>query len=157
MVRLDNAFFASLAGGLPKIVTRLERGPDRVLHFTDLVLTAPDIRITGSGIRRRDGSVHFEGRGVQRSYGPFTIVLDGQIDHPTLDLHFDAPNATLGLKDVTGHLDPTAQGFDYTAKGQSRLGPFTSHGAILLPAGGQRSEEHTSELQSLITITSAVF
>src|SRR3546814_6893528 len=28
-------------------------------------------------------------------------------------------------------------GFDYTAKGQSRLGPFTSHGAILLPAGGQ--------------------
>src|SRR3546814_7541194 len=56
MVRLDNAFFASLAGGLPKIVTRLERGPDLVLHFTDLVLTAPDIRITGSGIRRRDGS-----------------------------------------------------------------------------------------------------
>src|SRR3546814_10108758 len=66
MVRLDNAFFASLAGGLPKIVTRLERGPDLVLHFTDLVLTAPDIRITGSGIRRRDGSFHFEGRGVQR-------------------------------------------------------------------------------------------
>src|SRR3546814_15568942 len=65
------------------------------------------------------------------------MVLDGQIDHPTRDLNFDAPNATLGLKDVTGHLDPTAQGFDYTAKGQSRLGPFTSHGAILLPAGGQ--------------------
>src|SRR3546814_12525174 len=84
MVRLDNAFFASLAGGLPKIVTRLERGPDLVLHFTDLVLTAPDIRITGSGIRRRDGSFHFEGRGVQRSYGPFTLVLDGPIDHPTL-------------------------------------------------------------------------
>src|SRR3546814_7849005 len=49
MVRLDNAFFASLAGGLPKIVTRLERGPDLVLHFTDLVLTAPDIRITEIG------------------------------------------------------------------------------------------------------------
>src|SRR3546814_14388922 len=65
------------------------------------------------------------------------MVLDGQIDHPTRDLNFDAPNATLGLKDVTGHLDPTAQGFDYTAKGQSRLVPFTSHGAILLPAGGQ--------------------
>src|SRR3546814_5705516 len=84
------------------------------------------------------------------------MVLDGQIDHPTRDLHFDAPNATLGLKDVTGHLDPTAQGFDYTAKGQSRLGPLTSHGAILLPAGGQRSEEHTSELQSLMRISYAV-
>ncbi|MCM8729483.1 translocation/assembly module TamB domain-containing protein [Hephaestia sp. GCM10023244] len=137
MVRLDNAFFASLAGGLPHIVTRLERGTDLVLHFTDLVLTAPDIRITGNGIRRRDGSFHFEGRGVQRTYGAFSIVLDGKIDHPTLDLHFDAPNATLGLGDVTAHLDPTAQGYDYTAKGQSRLGPFTSHGAILLPPGGQ--------------------
>src|SRR3546814_12854423 len=75
MVRLDNAFFASLAGGLPKIVTRLERGPALVLHFTDLVLTAPDLRITGSGIRRRDGRFHFAGRGRTRSSGPFTIVL----------------------------------------------------------------------------------
>src|SRR3546814_16095461 len=107
MVRLDNAFFASLAGGLPKIVTRLERGPDLVLHFTDLVLTAPDIRITGSGIRRRDGSFHFEGRGVQRRYGPSTIVLDGQIEHPTHYLPFGAPNETLGLQDVAGPHDTT--------------------------------------------------
>src|SRR3546814_1956088 len=44
MGRLDNAFFASLAGGRPKIVTRLGRGPDRGVHFPDLVLTAPDLR-----------------------------------------------------------------------------------------------------------------
>ena len=30
-------------------------------------------------------------------------------------------------------LDPTAAGFDYRASGQSRLGPFTSNGRILLP------------------------
>ena len=137
MVRLDNAFFRSLAGGLPRIVTRLERSTDGVLHFTDLVLTAPDIRITGTGIRRRDGTFHFEGRGVQRSYGAFSIQLEGKIDRPTLDLHFDAPNAALGLADVTAHLDPTPQGFDFTAKGRSRLGPFTSRGRILLPPGGQ--------------------
>ncbi len=137
MVRLDNAFFRSLAGGLPTIETRLERGPDMVLHFTDLVLTAPDIRITGNGYRRRDGTFHFEGHGQQRTYGPFTIRLEGKIDHPTLDLHFDAPNATLGLADVTAHLDPTPQGFDFAAKGRSRLGPFTARGQILLPPGGQ--------------------
>ncbi|RZM15912.1 MAG: translocation/assembly module TamB, partial [Sphingomonas sp.] len=43
MLRLDNAFFRSLAGGLPRITTNLERTPDGILHFTNLVLTAPQI------------------------------------------------------------------------------------------------------------------
>ena len=34
-------------------------------------------------------------------------------------------------------LDPNAAGFDYRANGQSRLGPFTSNGRILLPRGGR--------------------
>ncbi len=135
MVRLDNAFFRSLAGGLPRVTANLERTPDGILHFTDLVLTAPEIRLAGNGYRRRDGTFHFEGGGRQQSYGPVTMVLDGKIDKPTLDLVFASPNATLGLKAVLAHLDPTAQGFAFTAAGGSRLGPFTANGAILLPPG----------------------
>ena len=135
MVRLDNAFFRSLAGGLPRITTNLERTTDGVLHFTNLVLTAPQIRLTGNGYRRRDGTFHFEGGGRQATYGPVTLKLDGQIDKPTLDLLFASPNATLGLSNVRAHLDPTPQGFAFTAAGGSRLGPFTSNGAILLPPG----------------------
>lgn len=137
MVTLDNAFFRGLAGGLPKIVTGLERTPDGILLFHHLVLTAPDIRITGEGYRRHDGTFHFEGTGEQRTYGPLTLKLDGKIDHPTLDLHFTSPNRTLGLGDVQAHLDPDPQGFTFQAAGKSRLGPFTAHGAILLPPGGQ--------------------
>jgi translocation and assembly module TamB len=135
MVRLDNAFFRSLAGGLPRITTNLERTTDGVLHFTNLVLTAPQIRLTGNGYRRRDGTFHFEGGGRQQTYGPVTLKLDGQIEKPTLDLVFASPNATLGLFNVRAHLDPTAQGFAFTAAGGSRLGPFTTNGAILLPPG----------------------
>ncbi len=135
MVRLDNAFFRSLAGGLPRVTTNLERTPDGILHFTNLVLTAPQIRLAGNGYRRRDGTFHFEGGGRQQSYGPVTLLLDGKIDKPTLDLVFAAPNATLGLKAVRAHLDPTAEGFAFTANGGSRLGPFTTSGAILLPPG----------------------
>lgn len=136
MIRLDNAFFRSLAGGLPRITTDLERTTDGILHFSNLVLTAPQIRLAGNGYRRRDGSFHFEGGGRQQSYGPLTLVLDGKIDHPTLDLVFAQPNATLGLSTVRAHLDPTAQGFAFTAAGGSRLGPFTASGAILLPPRG---------------------
>jgi len=135
MVRLDNAFFRSLAGGLPRITTNLERTTDGVLHFTNLVLTAPQIRLTGNGYRRRDGTFHFEGGGRQQTYGPVTLKLDGQIEKPTLDLVFASPNATLGLSNVRAHLDPTPQGFAFTAAGGSRLGQFTTNGSILLPPG----------------------
>ncbi|UVO51915.1 translocation/assembly module TamB domain-containing protein [Sphingomonas sp. SUN019] len=137
MVRLDNAFFRSLAGGLPRIVTGLERTSDGILHFRNLVLTAPSIRLTGDGYRRRDGTFHFEGGGRQTTYGAVTLVLDGKIDRPTIDLVFAAPNAAMGLSDVRAHLDPNAEGFAFTAAGGSRLGPFTTDGQILLPRGGQ--------------------
>lgn len=136
VVRLDNAFFRSLAGGLPHIVTGLELTPDGVLHLNNLVLTAPSLRLTGSGIRRRDGSFHFEGSGRQATYGPLKLKLDGKIDHPTLDLVFEHPNATLGLTNVILHLDPNADGFAFTAHGGSMLGAFSGNGQILLPKGG---------------------
>jgi translocation and assembly module TamB len=136
MVRLDNGFFRSLAGGLPHVETLLERTPDGVLHFTNLVLTAPQIRLAGNGYRRRDGTFHFEGAGRQASYGALTIRLDGQIERPTIDLLFQRPNAALGLTNVRAHLDPVSTGFAFTAVGGSRLGPFTTEGQILLPKGG---------------------
>ena len=136
MVRLDNAFFRSLAGGLPRITASLERTTDGILHFTNLVLTAPQITSRGAGYRRRDGSFHFEGGGRQAQYGPVTLVLDGRIEKPTLDLMFARPNEALGLSQVRAHLDPTPQGFAFRAAGGSRLGPFTTNGAILLPRGG---------------------
>lgn len=137
MRRLDNAFFRALAGGLPRIETGLERAPDGILHFRDLVLTAPALRLSGNGYRRRDGTFHFEGSGTQARYGPMTLRLDGRIERPTIDLVLGQPDAALGLSGVRAHLDPTGEGFAFTAAGGSRLGPFTGQGRILLPRGQQ--------------------
>ncbi|HEY9553459.1 translocation/assembly module TamB domain-containing protein [Allosphingosinicella sp.] len=133
--RFDNKFLAGLAGGLPEIKTDLVRGPDKILHFRNLRLTAPSIRITGNGYRRRDGSFWFEGAGEQAEYGPFAMTLDGRIERPKLAIRLERPNDALGLADVLLDLDPTDQGFAYRAEGMSHLGPFTSRGAILLPKG----------------------
>ncbi|MDP1911304.1 MAG: hypothetical protein Q8K85_23640, partial [Hyphomicrobium sp.] len=54
--RLDNRFFADLTGGLPRITTDLERTTDGILHFSNLQLYSPKLRLSGSGIRRRDGT-----------------------------------------------------------------------------------------------------
>lgn len=132
--RFDNRFLSGLAGGLPQIETDLVRGNDFILHFRNLRLTAPKIRINGNGYRRRDGTFFFEGNGVQGQYGPFAMTLDGRIEKPKLAIRLSKPNDAMGLADVLLNLDPTPAGFAYRAQGGSTLGPFTSNGAILLPA-----------------------
>jgi len=133
--RFDNAFLRSLAGGLPQIDTRLTRGSDGVLMFDNLVLTGPGIRITGNGLRRRDGTFLFKGGGRQAQYGPLRIALDGRIERPKIDLLLSSPADALGLADVRLNLDPNTQGFAFRADGGSVLGPFTTNGQILLPQG----------------------
>ncbi|MEO8176251.1 MAG: translocation/assembly module TamB domain-containing protein [Sphingomicrobium sp.] len=133
--RLDNEFFRSLAGGLPRIETSLERGTDGILHLTNLQLYAPKLRLTGSGQRNQDGTFHIVAHGRQAKYGPLKMILDGHIERPRVDLLLDHPNDSLGLSNVRLLLTPNAAGFDYTAAGGSRLGPFTSNGRILLPKG----------------------
>jgi translocation and assembly module TamB len=135
--RLDNKFFADLMGGLPRLTTDLERGNDGVLHLRNLQLYSPKLRLSGQGIRRRDGSFLIEARGRQAQYGALRMRLDGRIERPKVELTLDAPNEALGVRDMTLFLGPIAAGYDYRATGQSRLGPFTSTGQIFLPHGGR--------------------
>jgi translocation and assembly module TamB len=133
--RFDNKFLAGLAGGLPEIETDLVRGSDLVVRFSNLRLKAPTLRMSGSGYRRTDGTFVIDASGDQGTYGPLKLALDGRIDRPRMAIRLARPNATLGLADVLLNLDPSPQGFAYRAEGRSRLGPFTSQGAILLPSG----------------------
>jgi translocation and assembly module TamB len=133
--RLDNSFFRDLTGGLPSLTTNLERGNDQIVHFTNLQLYSPKLRLAGAGYRNRDGTMHIVAAGRQAKYGPVKMVLDGHIERPKLDLLLDSPNEALGIRAMRLLLDPTPAGFDYRASGGSRLGPFTSTGKILLPKG----------------------
>ena len=133
--RLDNSFFQGLTGGLPWLTTNLERGNDGVLHFTNLQLYSPKLRLSGAGERLKDGTFHISAAGRQAKYGPVKLVLDGHIERPKVDLLLARPNDALGITNMRLSLDPTAAGYNYRAAGGSRIGPFTSNGQILLPHG----------------------
>ena len=135
--RLDNSFFRDLTGGLPSLTTNLERGNDGIVHFSNLQLYSPKLRLSGAGRRLRDGTFHIVASGRQAKYGALKMVLDGRIERPRLDLLLDRPNDALGIRAMRLLLVPTAAGFDYRASGGSKLGPFTSNGRILLPNGGR--------------------
>jgi translocation and assembly module TamB len=133
--RFDNVFLSGLAGGLPQVDTRLERGPDGILRLTGLKLSGPAVSFTGNGIRRRDGTFQIDGAGRQARYGNFRLGLDGRIERPTLDIALERPNAAMGLANVRLFLDPVGTGFNWRASGQSRLGPFAGNGLLELPRG----------------------
>lgn len=132
--RLDNAFFRSLAGGLPVIDAQLHRGPDRRIVFDTLRLAAPDINLTGRGARRPDGTFEIQGSGTQTRYGPVDLTLDGDISRPTVDLVLAQPGLGVGLAAVAIRLDPNTDGWRYAAHGQSLIGPFVSDGQLITPA-----------------------
>jgi translocation and assembly module TamB len=138
--RFDNKFLAGLAGGLPQIETDLVRGTDLVLHFRNLRLTAPKIRIAGNGYRRRDGTFFFEGTGVQGQYGQFAMTLDGRIERPKLAIRLARPNEALGLADVLLNLDPTRPASPIAPRADRRSG--TVHLARRDPAARQPAGGH---------------
>ncbi len=135
MRRLDNGFLRGLGGGLPQATSDLTLERDGRVRFSNFILTAPILRLTADGYRATDGSFHFTGSGRHNSYGPLTLKLDGKIERPQVDLILASPLTALGLANVHAVLVPDASGYAFTADGRSRLGPFTGHGAILLPRG----------------------
>ena len=116
--------------------TNLERGSDGIVHFTNLQLYSPKLRLSGAGERLHDGTFHIVASGRQSKYGPLKLVLDGHIERPKVDLFLASPNESLGIRAMHLLLLPNAAGFDYRASGGSKLGPFTSNGQILLPKNG---------------------
>ncbi|AUW58365.1 hypothetical protein C1T17_09875 [Sphingobium sp. SCG-1] len=137
MRRLDNSFFRTLGGGLPRLRSNLSLGTDGRLLLTGLKLDAPLLSLSANGYRRPDKTFHFEGAGSHRKYGPVTLVLDGHIEKPMVDVILARPLDAAGLRQVTIHLDPDPIGFRYTVAGGSVIGAFTGNGTIALPKGAQ--------------------
>jgi translocation and assembly module TamB len=133
--RLDNAFLAGLAGGLPVLDTAFERGPDGVLYLRGFRLNAPMIALSGNGTRLADGRFDIDAKGNHTVYGPLKMALKGLIERPQIDLLLASPNNAMGLAAVRLDLMPSARGFDFVTAGQSTAGPFTARGQILLPPG----------------------
>lgn len=133
----ENNFLAGLAQGLPVLETGLARGPDGNLELIGLTIKSPGLTLSGNGVRRRDGSFHFEGSGRQARYGPLKLVLEGRIERPQLEITLASPADGMGLSNVKLLLDPEAQGYRWRAEGGSTLGRFTGNGLILMPPGGQ--------------------
>src|SRR3546814_9404129 len=138
-----------------------------VVRISDIRLSSPGLRITsGSGVYRPGGATDFRLAGMSTAYGPLAVEISGTVSQPNIRLRARSPGFGIGLANVEADVRSTAQGYRVPASGDSNTGPFTADITILSRAGPLtieihrvtiRSEEHTSELQSLMRISYAVF
>ena len=128
--RLDNSFFASMTGGLPRLTTDLVRDRDGIVHFSNLQLYSPKLRLSGSGLRYRDGTFHIVASGRQAKYGPLKLVLDGHIERPKVEPAAGAAHGCARNSRYAAVASAHRRRFRLSRLGGSRLGPFTSSGQI---------------------------
>ncbi len=133
--RLDNGFLRTLTGGLPVVEGDLDFGTDGVVRFPRFTVRSPLLNLTGSGLRRADGTFQLSGRGRHARYGPVVATLDGPINRPRVRLQLANPLPAAKLGNIRLDLVPRADGFDFTSSGQSLLGPYQASGRILLSQG----------------------
>jgi len=130
--RFDNGFLRELGGGAPELKAELALGAGNLLQFQNLKIAAPKLRFTGNGNQTGAATFAFDGTGTHDSYGSFDLELDGALDRPKIVVILDSPLPAAGLSKVRVALDPVANGFSYSASGDSTLGQFESNGAIVI-------------------------
>ena len=122
--------------GLPRIETRFQRGNDGIVHFSNLEIYSPKLRLSGAGSAFATAPSISSPAGARRNRAGADDPR--RADRAAADrLLLDRPNDF--ARAARGTLAASAQraGFDYRASGGSKLGPFTSNGRILLPKGGR--------------------
>ena len=132
--RLDNSFFRVLTGGLPSLTTNLERGSDGIVHFTNLQVYSPKLRLSGAGVSASgtapSTSTPAAGRRNTARCGWSSTARSTGRGSTSSSI---GPTTRSAIDAMHLALDPTPAGYNYRANGGSRLGPFTSAGQILLP------------------------
>ncbi|MEP3225445.1 MAG: translocation/assembly module TamB domain-containing protein [Parasphingorhabdus sp.] len=133
--RFDNSFLRELGGGLPQVQSSLSLSSDGKLRFSNINITAPKIRFTGSGFQQTGALFQFTGQGDHDQYGPYNLDLSGALARPNIAVRLANPFPAAGLSNVELVLDPAENGFSYTALGGSSLGPFNGNGTIITIPG----------------------
>ncbi len=151
VTRLDNAFFAKVLQGLPRITTNLDVAPNLNIAFANTRLTAPGLTLAGAGSQSPDDIVRFTGQGVSRAYGPVTLALAGPIDTPVVDLQLAHPGLGLGLAGVAAHIAPAGPAWSFDARGGSSYGAVTARGSIDSSAGPAAIDLAQATLAGLTT------
>jgi translocation and assembly module TamB len=134
--RLFNDSVRDFLGGNLTAAAQVRYGPDGIIHFSALRLTAPKLRITqGSGTYAADGRINVRASGVSQEYGPVSVAITGTASDPDVVLNASRPDLGLGITDLDAQVRSAGNGYAITATGMSEYGRFSADVLVRTAAG----------------------
>ncbi|WP_435417022.1 translocation/assembly module TamB domain-containing protein [Parerythrobacter aurantius] len=117
----------SFLGGNVVAASDVRYGTDGIFRFSNLRLTAPDVRVTGgSGTYSPDGRLAVTANGITDAYGPVGVRLAGTADNIRATVTASRPDLGIGLADLEADIVTIRGGYRLDARGQTDYGPLTA-------------------------------
>jgi len=132
--RIDNPGVRAFLGGEAVGSGAIRFGADGVLHFADLRMEAPGLRVTGgSGSIAAGGRVVLDANAVTRDYGRVAVVVGGTLSNLQAHVIAPSPGFGIGLANVDARVVSARGGYRLAIRGGSDYGPLIAD--ISLGAG----------------------
>jgi translocation and assembly module TamB len=142
--RLTNAGIKTFVGGKFAASSNLIYGPDGIVHFSDLRLESPELRVTGgSGSYSPNGRIVLDADAVHRQYGKIGVKLAGTLADPQAHVVANRPGLGIGLANLDALVSGAPGGaYRLKATGDTDYGPLTAE--VILGSRGGTSLQITS-------------
>src|SRR5262249_27575504 len=99
--RLTNEGVRNFLGGNLVASSNVAYGSDGVVHFADLRLESPQLRITGgNGSYSPKGQIVFNANAIHSQYGPIGVKMTGTISNPQARIVAERPGLGIGLANL---------------------------------------------------------
>ncbi len=123
-------------GGNLVAATQINYGPDAIIRFANLRLTAPALRVTGGrGSYSPTGQINLVANGQSTKYGPIGVALAGTLSNPHAVVKAERPGLGVGLAKLVADIRGDPAGYRVNATGQSDYGPLRADVTIATAAG----------------------
>jgi len=133
--QIDNPSVRDFLGGTAVGSGSIRFGPDGVLHFADLRMEAPKLRVTGgSGSIAAGGRIVLDADAVSHDYGRVAVVVGGTLANLQAHVVAPGPGFGIGLASVDARITSARGGYRFAIKGRTDYGPLTAD--VSLGAGG---------------------
>ncbi|MCJ2177431.1 translocation/assembly module TamB domain-containing protein [Novosphingobium album (ex Hu et al. 2023)] len=123
--KLLNDSLQSYLGGNFAASSDVRYGPDAVVRFSGLRLTAPDLRITdGDGLWAPDGRIALNADGASERYGAIGVRVAGTIRDPDAHVTAEHPGLGIGLANVDARVTGAEGGYRLALTSHTDYGPL---------------------------------
>src|SRR5262249_35845931 len=124
--RLTNEGIRTFLGGNMVASSTVAYGPDGIVHFSNLQLESPQLRVTGgAGSYAPNGQIVLNANAIHSQYGRVGVKLVGTLDRPQAHVFAEHPGLGIGLANLDAAITSAPGGYRLKGTADTDYGPLT--------------------------------